>query len=327
MKCFSNSVLCAVLACTLASGIASAAPSPADIATARSLVVEGRKLRQAGEFGKAVEKLQAAFTLYRTPVTGHELALAHRDASQLIEAREIALLVVKMPVESDEGKASETARAECAKMVTELAPKIAKVTLTIVNLPAGSTPMVTIDGDAVVVFSEPRLINPGKHVAVVKAGTAEQKVEFALGEGEAKTVEVTMPAAAATPTPTPTPTPTTTNPPSTETRTSAGWLTWTGFSVGAAGFLVGSIAGAAALSQSGKLHDACDGGFSCPKSEAGAIRTYNATTTISTIGFIVGGIGVSVAVIDLATGATATKKTGSTHLSIGLGSLGLGGSF
>jgi hypothetical protein len=341
----SVSIIAAVLALSLVTPVVVfAEPTASDIATARALIVEGRKLRAEGDFKKAVEKLSAAYSLYRTPVTGHELALAYRGTGQFVEAREMALTVVKMPVEKDEGKASETARAECDTMANDLASKVAKVEIAVVGAPEGATMTVTLDGQVLPTasLSVPRFVNPGKHVAVVTiAGGAEKKVEFEVKEGESRRVDVALPAAAAkeppppdptpkivTPTPAPTPTPTPT--PVDNGRMKTGWLTYTGFGVAAVGAVIGTITGIQAISTSNKLAPLCgDDGNHCPASEASQKKSLETQTTISTVSFIIAGVGLTVGIIDLVTGATATKQTSSTTMSIavGPGSLGLVGSF
>lgn len=237
-----------------------------------------------------------------------------------------------MPVESDEGKASENARAECGKMIGELAPRIAQITLAVKGLPAAVTPSVTIDNEPVnvAVLAEPRSINPGKHVAVVKAGSAEKRAEFELKDGEKRTLEIVLPEAASAPTPlptpAPTPTPTPVKPPvAPETPPSTGWLTYAGFGAAGAGLVLGSITGLMAMSSSNRLINNCGRDhLHCPESEASTLRSYNTTSTLSTVGFVVVGVGLAVGIIDLATGATGTKKT---TVSVGLGGVSLQGSF
>lgn len=344
MNRISNSVVSASIALFIAS-TALAEPTASDIATARALVVEGRKLRAEGDVKKAVEKLSAAWALYKTPVTGHELAIAHRAAGQFVEAREMALTVVKMPVEKDEGKASATARAECAAMAEALANKIAKVEIAVSGVPEGASFTVTVDGQPVpsAALSVPRFVNPGKHAAVVTiAGGAEKKVEFEVNEGESKRVDVAMPAPekkepppaeppkVVTPEPVaPTPTPSAPPAAASETgRTKTGWLTYTGFGVAALGAVIGTITGVQAISTSNKLASACGDG-PCPRSEEDRIRSLDTQATISTVSFVIAGVGLTVGVIDLVTGATATKQTsaGKMSIAIGPGSLGFAGSF
>jgi hypothetical protein len=318
-RSISNKAIACVLAGTIAiSSVALAAPTATDIATARELVVEGRKLRASGEFDKAVEKLKAAYALYPTPVTGDELALAYRDAGKLIEARETALRVVKMPVESDEGKASEAARASCTTMVSELGPKIGQVTLAITGVPADVTPTVTIDGEPVnaAVLGQARAINPGKHVAIVNVNGVDKRVDFEMGAGEKKTVPIAVEGAAK---PAPTTVPTVVVPPPppphpTRVETTTRWLTWTGFGVAGVGLAIGTITGISAMSSSNKLIVNCTDGR-CPSSEESRIRSYDNAATISTVSFILAGVGLTVGIIDLATGATATKRT----VSVGIG--------
>lgn len=327
---------CATLVGTLALlAPAFAAPSPSDVATARALVAEGRKLRAAGDFVHAIEKLKAAYALYRTPVTGDELALAYRDARLLLEARETALEVVRMPVEPDEGKASAKARENCAEMVAELAKRIGRIELVLTAVPPGQEPQVTIDGATIpaAALAEPRQVNPGKHVAVVVVGSLpEKRVEIVVGEGETKKVEIVITTA---PPPAPTSLPSTPEkPPEPEKRPTppkpavaassggVGWLGWTGFGVGAVGLAVGAVAGGDALSTARTLDARCGSDRLCPAAESSRIEHLDRVTTLSTVGFIAAGVGITVGILDIAFSLTSPKSpttTGGIPVRVGVG--------
>jgi hypothetical protein len=328
-----------------------AAPTPSDIATARKLVVEGRKLRTEKDYVHAVEKLRAAYTLYPTPVTGDELALCYRDAGQLIEAREMAITVGRMPVEADEGKASKAARDDCATMVVELAKKIGQVVLAIKGAAPGATMTVTLDGNAVpsAAINEAHMVDPGKHVAVVSmAGAADQRVEFEVAEGESKKVDIQAPLAVGAPATTSTATVTTAaptslpndppKPPPTKdtatTRSGSGWLTYVGFGVAGIGVVVGSITGLSAVSAGKRLSDKCDANHVCNPSEQTDVNKLNTMSTVSTISFALAGVGLVAAIVDMSTSLTAEPRpvaiappSPKVRVSVGIGTVGLGGEF
>ncbi len=296
-----------------------AAPSASDKATARQLVADGRKLRAAKQFPEAIEKLAAAYALYATPVTGHELALVYRDAGRFVEAREAALGVAHMAVEADEGKASAEARAACNALIAELGKKIGEVILAVDGYVTGATVVVTFDGTVVplAALSAPRLVDPGNHVVAVTAtGSPDARVEFSVASGEHKRVEVHVEKAAQPPIPVPVsssdaPTSLKAPPPEptpTMVRSGAGWLTYVGFSVAGAGALVGSITGLQAFSAASHLSGKCDSNRICPASEDSDVKKLNTTSTISTISFALAGVGLGAALFDLATSATAEPK-------------------
>ena len=349
----SNRLRALLAAIVLASSLpatAFAAPSASDIATARVLVAEGRKLRAAGNFPGAIEKLKAAYALYPTPVTGHELALAYKDAKRLVEAREAAIAVAGMPVEADEGKASADARADCSALITELGKRVAEVTLFVDGYPQGATVTVTLDGNAVpmAALSEPRVLDPGAHVVVATMPAApEAKVEFTVGEGEHRKVDVHLktsetpilgPTTTSTETPSsfaaPPPSATTATTTTTEgTKSGTGWLTYVGFGVAGVGAVVGTITGLQAISAGHRLSDHCDGNHVCPASEDADVKKLNTTSTISTVSFALAGVGLVAAIVDMTTHLTAEPtpepKTGaaSVHVSLGPGSIAIGGAF
>ena len=354
----SNLLWGALLAIAVSTGTSAiAAPTPSDIATARKLVAEGRKLRSEKDYVHAIEKLRAAYQLYPTAVTGDELALAYRGAGRFIEARETAIAVGRMPIEADEGNASKAARADCTTMVTELAKKIGQVVLTIQGAAPGAQLTVTLDGSVVpmAAIAEAHMVDPGMHVAIVSmASASDQRVEFEVAEGENKKVLIQAPLLIVTPpsvttattttsaTPAPSslpssvePPPSTTTKDAPTTRTGSGWLTYVGFGVAGAGVLVGSITGVQAIGTANRLSGKCDGSHICNPSEQSDVNKLNTVSTISTISFVVAGVGLFAAIIDMTTSLTAEPRpittTASTstpvRVSVGLGALTLAGEF
>ena len=87
------------------------------------------------------------------------------------------------------------------------------------------------------------------------------------------------------------------------------------FGVGGAGLVVGSITGLIALGKSGDLKDACGPNKdTCPSTAQSDIDSYKTMGTISTVGFIVAGVGGAAGLILLLTSPkTSTGNAGTSR--------------
>jgi hypothetical protein len=172
------------------------AQSAADLETARSLFREGRDLRAKGDLLGALEKLKAAHAAGRTPITGMELARTHAMVGQLVEAREVALDVARIPVAPDETERSAEARTEAAHLAENLRARIPTLTVHVTGAPAGAVPEVFVDGEELpaALIGEPRKLDPGAHVIAVRAPDGATAMSRAtLAEGEAQEVAIAYP--------------------------------------------------------------------------------------------------------------------------------------
>ena len=101
-----------------------------------------------------------------------------------------------------------------------------------------------------------------------------------------------------------------------------------GVAVGAAGLLVGAIAGGVAISKNSTLKRECPGGIcmsaTTPRSD---FDSYNTVTTVSTVGFVVGGVLAAAGVVLIVTAPKAPAASGSVSPVVGPGFLGLRGKF
>jgi hypothetical protein len=101
--------------------------------------------------------------------------------------------------------------------------------------------------------------------------------------------------------------------------------------VGGAGIIVGSVAGIMALGAKSTLDNSCKN-KTCPASSQPDIDSLNTRATISTVGFIVGAVGVAVGAVLFATARGSESRT--TALPnvrlqpwLGVGAAGVGGTF
>jgi len=100
----------------------------------------------------------------------------------------------------------------------------------------------------------------------------------------------------------------TTEPPGADTSkgSTTKTLAYVAFGVGAAGLVVGGITGVIALGKSGDLKDKCPDN-NCPSTEQDNVDSYKSVGTISTIGFIVAGVGGATGLVLLLTAPKSTQ--------------------
>jgi hypothetical protein len=337
----------AALAGLVATSSASAEPTAADRETARSLMQEGRELRDKGDLPGALKRFQAADGIMHVPTTGLEVAKTQATLGLLVEARDTIAAIRKTPPKPNEPEPFAEARNKADELDSSLDGRIPSLTITVDGAGAGETPAISIDGVQVpsAAVGLPRKVDPGHHVVSGKTASAEGSQEIDVREKEQKQVQLTLaPGSTSTPlmggndqsgtNPGPLPEGEET------TSHSPGWLTWAGAGVGVVGIGVGSVTGLMELSKTSALGSGnppeCPNKM-CVTSQAKSDRDSALTlSTISTVSFIVGGIGAAVAVGSLIIGhpipsASTAPAPSAARLEVtpwvGLGAAGLRGSF
>ncbi|MDB4998650.1 MAG: hypothetical protein JWM74_6082 [Myxococcaceae bacterium] len=329
--------------------VAFAEPSAADKETARSLMSKGRDQTDKNDLKGALESFSAADAIMHVPSTGFAVAKTQAQLGLLVEARETALQVSRIPPAPNEPAPFVEARAKAQSLSDELATRIPALQIMLKSVPAGATPTVTVDGAALpaAALSLPRKLNPGHHVVVARAASSEGKTEVDVKEHETRIIDVELVAGAMATAPAGTGNGTVTPPPiEPDHRSKIPVLAYAGFGVGLAGVVVGSITGIISMSKTSSLKDQCPNG-KCPpsvydsssfQSDLSSAKTMG---TVSTISFIVGGVGIGVGVVALflpssasASASTAANKSAkmerqSPRVSpfVGVGSAGLVGTF
>jgi len=329
-----------------------AAPSAADMESARQLFKEGKELREKGNLTGAREKLRAAHALGQTPVTGLELGKTHAMLHELIEAREAFLSVGRIPVASDETKKSADARIECDKLAAEVKPKIPTVKVKVNNAPAGVPLKVMVDGEEIpaVAIAQPRAVNPGHRVITARAeGSPEAKAEIDIKEGESLDVALYIKAPKKKPVPPPEeqprppeeppppvveqapppppPTYTAPPPPPEQPKGKMSPLVPLGFILVGVGVAVGGATGYLALKKADEVKTACPNGV-CSQANKPALDETRTFATVSTIAFAAAGAGLVIGIIGLAKGRSPAEPTGAyVQPTFGLGTIGLQGAF
>ena len=315
----------------LAFAAPASAQSAADKETARSLMDQGNDLRDHKDYKGALARFQAANQIMHVPTTALEVARTQVLLGLLVEARDtLAQIMTSVPAPREPVQFRE-ARAQAQTLDASLEARVPTVTVTVSGAAEGATVSLSVDGVAVpaAVIGLPRRLDPGHHVMVATTSTSEGRAEVDLQEGEKKDVAIVL-ATIAKPTAAPekseeeeAPPP----PPPEAHRSYA--LPIVFFSIGGAGLIAGGVTGALMLSQQSNLSNSCPNHV-CPPSQYGNLDTANMLATISTVTFIVGGVGVAAGIIALIAGkpsAPAPATQGSIEPWIGLGSAGVRGTF
>ena len=251
------------------------------------------------DYQGALKAYRAADDIMNVPTTGMEVGKTLEKLRLLVEAHDILLRVTRHPARPDEPKPFTAARQAAARMLTELGPRIPRLTLRAGGLPAGVQPDITVDDDRIGSerVGSPIMLNPGAHRVVGRAsGFALVKHEVSLREGESKDVTlafVAVPDASS-------------GEPRARGRSDAGrpaaaterksrTLMWIGFGVGAAGIAAGGVTGSLSLSRVASAKKHCDGNNCRPEAQSD-IDGANVLANVSNVAFAVGAVGLGVGV-------------------------------
>jgi hypothetical protein len=309
------------------------AQSDADKATARDLGQSGQAALDAQDFAHAEDDFRRAEALYHAPTLVVGLARAQAAQGKVVEAWENYHRVILENATSSPAFAKALADAQA-----EIASAEARRARLTIFVPGIGAPRVTIDDVPIraEALGIERLIDPGAHVVQATAdGYAPAVQAVTLAEGGGQSVTLTLqkesPAIAAG---------------STEGATrgslpsapagggGSGMMiaSWVSFGVGGAGLVGGVVAGILALSDHSTLKSKCTGpGGACPPSEDSALSSYHTVGALSTVGFVLAGVGVATGVTLLLVAPKNPPATPATGFRVspylGLGSVGAAGTF
>jgi hypothetical protein len=326
------------------------AQSDVDRATARTLGQDGQKALDTRDYKTAEDDFRRADSLVHAPTLLLGLARALAAEGKFVEAQETYKRIVREGVAPGAPAVFQKAVDDAAKEVQDVSPHIGDVTITVKA--AGGGPVagaqVTMDGAAVsaAALGVKRPADPGSHVVHASApGFKAADVTVTVTAGGAVDAPLTLevdpnaavagaagaapagaaPAAGATPAPA--------GPGQASASNGGGghgvWP-WVAFGVGGAGLIVGGITGAIAVGDHSSLSSACTGG-TCPPGQSSNLSSYHTMGLVSTVGFIVAGVGAAagVTLLLLPGKSDSAPPAAGLHVepAIGLGSVGAIGTF
>lgn len=278
---------------------AAADPTDADKDAARILFTEAKELRDAGKLPAALERYKRAYDLAPTPITTAELARTHAMLGHLVEARRLFRSIEKIEKKPEESAKSLAARDEAKALATDLDARIPTIIVKVA--PEEPIESLVIDGKAIESgeIGKPLPLDPGKHVIAVRARTEANTTVTLVEKDHDHVVTIELPKPEA-----PKPPPVVVTPPKPQPIVEAKptWPTtmrWIGVVAGGAGLVVGAGAGALALSKASDVKSGCTGGV-CGPSHHDDLDATRRWATISSVGFGVAAVGVTLFVIGLA---------------------------
>ncbi len=309
-------------------------PSASDRETARALMDDGRTRTQKGDLKGALLAYSGADAIMHVPTTGLAVARTQAALGLLVEARDTALGVTRIPVTPKEPAVVGEGRKQADELANELAPRIPTLTIAI-KIPPGFDPEVTVDDTAVpfAALVAPRRVNPGHHTIAAKAGTVERRSEVDLVEKDAKSVTLEFP-----PDMKPPAKPVAVAPVDSKGNAQSGPpakrgtspLVYIGITVGGLGLLTGLGAGFFSYSKTQSANDQCVD-KQCPPPAHGDLDTATTFAIVSNVGFIVAGAGAATTLLGIlmSGGRGEAKPAVRAHAEpyVGPGQLGLTGAF
>jgi hypothetical protein len=331
------------------------AQADADRAAARQLGEAGQAALDAKDYKSAEDKFRRADTLVHAPTLLLGLARALAGEGKLLEAQEAYKRIVREGVAPGSPAVFQKALEDARQEVDTVSPRIGNVTISVKTAGGEATPanlQVALDGAPVnaALIGVKRPANPGPHALHVQADgykAVDLKVDVPAGGAvdAPVTLEKDPNAVAGTPAIAPPPpadgASSTTTPaggtpeqPAEAAGGGPGIWPWVAFGVGAAGLITGGVTGAIALGDHSDLSNACGSGGICHSAQQSKVDNYNTMGTISTVGFIVGGVGAAAGALllvlhpNLTSGSAAPASTGlHVYPVLGLGAAGAAGTF
>jgi hypothetical protein len=294
-------------------------------ATAEALFQAGRDAVDRGDWPTACARFEESHRIEPAAGTVFNLANCREQLGQVATAwQEFQEAKQRLPPGDDR-------IAVCDARIAALAPRLPRLTLELASAAAGAT--VTRDGVELGAgsFGLALPLDPGKHTIVVRmSGHQERLYEVALVESEQKSLVVdTGPPEQAAPATAPDPQ-ASASPADDGASGGGSSMRTVGLvigGVGVAGLAVGAVTGALVLEQKGIVEDECVNKL-CSAAGIQAGDDGKRWSTISTVAFTVGVVGVAAGVTLILT-AKDGSETARVGVRTGPGSaaLELGGSF
>lgn len=282
-----------------------AGAQPIDVASrkaAGALGAAGLDAYLAGQYEQARDKLDKAYTIAKVPTLGLWSGRALRQLGLWLEAEARFRETVGLGIPDgapDQVELQRQAIAEAQADLGSLTPAIPRVVIELAG--AGWTDVsVSLDGHSVSGGESERRVNPGVHHLEGRVGSQLQELDLRLESGDARTVVLhfhdVAPMAADS---------------NVERRSSAtDWKAvagWSALGVGGAGLVLGTVTGILAMNEKSDIDDSayCVDNR-CSPAENDLVDRYSSHRSLSSVGFIAGGVLV-------ATGITLLILAGSSE--------------
>jgi hypothetical protein len=286
---------------------------------ARKLAAEGQKLFDTGDYAAALEKFNLADSLNPAPTLGLRAARCLVKLGRVVEASERYLEVTRVQLDRTANATLRKAQAEAVVEREKLLPTIPTLKIEIAG-PVGSGIIVTIDEKPVpeALIGQKRPTDPGAHRVEIKRADTAVNGQVVLKPGESGRLLLQLP-----PLPRPKPLP----------SKSEGFpfrtVGFIGIGVGVGGAVLGAVSGGLAVSNEQSLLKRCGTDRICPPDARAQSNGYDAARALTTIGIVMGGVGLGAGIPLLLVGSKKSSPAGEARLLpwITFGGVGVRGIF
>ena len=316
---------------------AGAAPDGAD--QARALAQEGGDLLDAKKYAEALERVTRAEALYHAATNVLMMGQAHEGLGHLATALGIYEKLAAEPLPPAAPRAFLEAQQTGKERLRALLARVPSILVVVRGLGADELADVRIDGEPYALDTgAAKRVDPGAHVVVVTTAAHPRLERSVVLPDRGGVVTVEMPLTSARAEGPPAAPPQGEPPPqraadSSPAPSKGGSLVppLVAFGVGAVGLGLGAITGAMSLANVSDLRSKCPDNRCGPGQQA-TIDSTKTLGVVSTVGFVVGGVGAAAGVVLLllrhpsAEGATSGRAPTFAPW-IGAGSAGVDGTF
>ncbi|MCA9631243.1 MAG: tetratricopeptide repeat protein [Myxococcales bacterium] len=299
---------------------------------ARDFGIQGNEAYDAGDYAKAVDLYRRAQSLYPAPTLSVRLGRSLVKLGRLVEAEEAYVKTLRYPLAGDAPsvfkQAMEVAKADLA----ELSPRVPRLKVSVIG---SEDATVTLNGVRLekALIGIQRKVDPGSYKIRADAPGAEPvEKTLEIAEGARESVTLTL---KVDPNAVPPAGPRAGDPqgsgvdvaPAEEGRSP---LPFVALGVGGVGLVVGVVTGLMANSKHSSAESECPGS-KCERGSQGEadLQAFRDLRTVSTIGYVVGVVGVAAGGVLWFTTAPASDSKRTAHVSpyVGLGQAGVWGKF
>ncbi|HEY4121362.1 MAG TPA: hypothetical protein VGM56_26030 [Byssovorax sp.] len=269
--------LAALLVAVALSSVASPAlaQTQADRAKARKLAYDGQDALDRKDYPTAIDRFTQADAIVHAPTLLFGVAQGYLGLGKLKDARAALERIVRDGVPPKSPPAFAKAVEEAKAALADLDRRMPAIEIRVIG---PTTYVVTVDG-ANVDVDKPIQVDPGDHVVRASADgfvSAEKHVMAAEGAPANVTFDLAPPVVAPPPPP-----------------PGGAWRRPLGFAVGGTGVAVlglGVVTGILAIGKHGDLAKECPGGQCSSTSANSDLSGYHTMGTLSTVGFVAGGV-------------------------------------
>jgi hypothetical protein len=292
-------------------------------------MLEGDKLRNAGDLAAALQRFQSAHALMGVPTTGLAVAETQAKLGLLVDARSTALEVLAIEAPATEPAVFAAAREKLATLTHSLEKRVCTLKTSV--SPASADFKLQIDNVDLpkAARNAPFKTNPGAHTIKVSApGYRAQTRELTLREGGVGEVEFTLVAegeAKSAPAQTSELPAVSVSPGQAaysfqldEARQSGRTRGLIGLSLGAVSLAAGAVTGWMSWSMTAHELEVCGPDYTCPSSQADALRQANTLGHIANITLPLGIIGIGYGLYELLTLPAAPPTAAGAKLEVEL---------